>query len=72
VSGDDFDFENQESSSFKSADGLVSVEMFKGRPVLVLRRTPDDKYPMSFGIGKARLILDNYQAIQDFVNKNQG
>lgn len=43
---------------------------FNGRPTLSLLRTPDDEYPFTFGIGKARLIVENYPAIAKFVKEN--
>jgi len=38
---------------------------FKGNPMLTLN--PDSKYPFSFGLGKARLVLEHSEAIQKFV-----
>jgi len=43
---------------------------FKGKPVLILKRTDEDKYPFSFGLGKAKLILENMQEIEAFVQEN--
>lgn len=43
---------------------------FKGNPILKLMRNDEDKYPFSFGLGKARLILDNIQDIEKFVKEN--
>ena len=40
---------------------------YKGNPLLVLKRTEEDKYPFSFGVGKARLILENIEEIKKFV-----
>ena len=40
---------------------------FKGQPVIVLKRTNEDKFAFSFGLSKAKLILDNLEAIQQFV-----
>ncbi len=41
------------------------VEEFKGNKVLVLN--PGSKFPFSFGVGKAKLMLDNIEAIKNFV-----
>jgi hypothetical protein len=56
----------------KSAiDGvLVSEAEFKGNKMIVLKKTPDDKYPLQFGLGKAKLIMDNVAAIEEFLRKN--
>jgi hypothetical protein len=43
---------------------------FKGQPVIVLKRNPDDKYPFSFGLSKARLIIEYFEDIRKFVAEN--
>ena len=30
----------------------------------------DDEYPFKFGVGKAKLILENIDAIKEFVEEN--
>ena len=50
--------------------GLVSESEFKGNKMLVLKKTPEDKYPLQFGLGKAKQIMDNIAAIQEFLRKN--
>jgi len=42
----------------------------KSFPTLELK-TDDDKYGLTFGVSKARLILNNIDAIRDFVEKNK-
>lgn len=44
---------------------------YKGRPVLILKESDDDKYPFSFGLKKARLILDHLEEIQNFVAEQE-
>jgi len=44
---------------------------FKGNPIIKLMRSEEDKYPFSFGLGKAKLILDNIDDIQKFAEENQ-
>lgn len=44
---------------------------FKGHPTLELRAKPDDKYGLTFGLPKAKLILDNLDAIRAFVAKHE-
>ena len=48
----------------------ISRTEFKGKPVLVIKRDADDKYPFSFGMSKARLILENLEEIKKFVDDN--
>lgn len=50
----------------------MSVERseYNGKPILVLRRSEEDKFPFSFGLAKARLILENLEEIKKFVAEN--
>ena len=43
---------------------------FKGKPVLVLKRSEDEKFPFSFGLAKAKMILDHLEEIKKFVTEN--
>lgn len=43
---------------------------FKGKPVLILKRSEDDQYPFSFGLSKAKLIIENIEEIKKFVDEN--
>lgn len=43
---------------------------FKGRPMLVLKNDEEDKYPFSFGMGKAKKILGHIEEIKKFVAEN--
>lgn len=49
----------------------MSVEYgeYKGNKLIVLKRNEDDKYPFSFGKGKARLIVENYDEIKKFAEE---
>lgn len=49
---------------------MVERSEFKGKPVLILKRNEDDKYPFSFGLTKAKLILENLEEIKRFVEEN--
>ncbi len=50
---------------------MVERSEFKGKPVLVLKRDENDKFPFSFGVSKARMILENLDEIKKFVEENQ-
>lgn len=50
---------------------MVEKTEFKGKPVLILKRNAEDKYPFSFGASKARLILENLEEIKKFVEETQ-
>ncbi|MFA5113895.1 MAG: hypothetical protein WC529_06350 [Candidatus Margulisiibacteriota bacterium] len=44
---------------------------FKGKPTIVLKRSEDEKYPFSFGMAKAKMILDHLEDIKKFVAENE-
>ena len=49
---------------------MIERSEFKGKPVLIMKRDENDKYPFAFGLSKARLILDNIEEIKKFVEEN--
>lgn len=49
---------------------MVEKTEYKGRPIITIKRKEDDKYPFSFGVGKAKLILANIEEIKKFVAEN--
>ena len=49
---------------------IVSESEFKGNPMIVLKNDEEDKFPFQFGLKKAKLILENIDAIKQFVEKN--
>lgn len=53
------------------SDLIIERSEFKGKPVLVLKKSEDDKYPFTFGLGKAKLILQAIPEIEQFVQDNQ-
>jgi hypothetical protein len=44
------------------------IGSFKDQPLLILN--PESKYPFSFGLAKARMILENVEALKAFVESN--
>ncbi len=50
----------------------VKTGEFKGHPTISLLKDDDDLRPFTFGLGKARLILANLDAIKKFVESNSG
>lgn len=53
-------------SDFDEAKQPVEGE-YKGRPILTLN--PGERYPFSFGLAKAKLILQHIEVIKTFVEK---
>lgn len=53
---------------------MVERSEFKGKPVMIIRRDENDRYPFTFGMSKARMILENIDEIKKFVadNSNEG
>lgn len=51
---------------------MIERSEYKGKPLIVIKRNEDDKYPFSFGVTKAKLILDNIEEIKKFVEENSG
>lgn len=48
---------------------MVKRGEYQGKPVISLTRTENDKFPFTFGVNKAKLILANIDEIQKFVEE---
>ncbi len=48
----------------------VKIGEYKGHKTISLTKGEDDKYPFTFGLGKARLIVENIEDIRKFVDEN--
>ncbi len=51
---------------------MIEKGEYKGKPLIIIKRSEDDKYPFSFGFSKAKLILENIEEIKKFVEENTG
>ena len=51
------------------ADGKHGNALGERRFRRVLKRADDDKYPFSFGKSKAKLIVENFEAIKKFAEE---
>jgi len=49
---------------------IVEESEFKGNAMIVLKNNEEDQYPFQFGVKKAKLVLENIEAIKKFVKKN--
>ena len=49
---------------------VAEVGEYKGKQILKLSRKIDDKWPFSFGVSKAKLILEHIEDIKKFVADN--
>jgi len=50
---------------------VVEESEYKGNPMIVLRRTQEDRYPFQFGLSKAKLIVDAIEDIKKWVEKQE-
>jgi len=53
-----------------SHQSLAELSEYKGNALIVLKSSADTKWPFQFGVAKARLILENIDAIKAFVDSN--
>jgi len=49
---------------------VIERSEYKGKPILVIKRDENDQYPFSFGLSKAKLILENIEEIKKFVEES--
>ena len=52
----------------KDRPDLPQESEYKGHPILTLN--PNSKYPFSFGLSKAKLIIEHLDLIKDFIQKH--
>ena len=50
---------------------MVERGEYRGQAVIIIKRDANDRFPFSFGLRKARLILDNINEIKKFVEENK-
>lgn len=50
---------------------VVEFDEFKGNKMIVLKRNDDDPYPFKFGKNKAKLLVENYEAVKKFAEEDQ-
>lgn len=48
---------------------IVTESEFKGNKMIVIKNNEDDQYPFQFGVKKAKMVLENIDAIKEFVEK---
>ena len=49
---------------------LIEESEYKGNPLLVLKNDENDRFAFSFGVGKAKKILEAIEQIKAFVKKH--
>jgi hypothetical protein len=48
---------------------MIEYGEFKGNKMIILKRDENDKFPFQFGKGKAKLIVENMEAIKQFAEE---
>jgi len=46
---------------------MITKGSYKGKPTISLKRNEEEKYPFTFGVAKAKLILAHIDEIKIFV-----
>ncbi|MCB4790916.1 MAG: hypothetical protein LHV68_03415 [Elusimicrobia bacterium] len=49
---------------------IITEGEYKGNPMIVIKNSEEDKFPFSFGLKKAKLIVENFEEIKKFVEKH--
>lgn len=48
---------------------MHEISEFKGNKVIKLKKNEEDTFPFTFGKTKAKLIVENYEAIKEFAEE---
>lgn len=59
----------------KNAKGvgmIVEKSEYRGKPIIIIKKTAEDRFPFSFGLTKARMIVESIDEIKKFVEENEG
>lgn len=48
---------------------MVEYDEYKGNKLIVLKRDENDQYAFKFGKTKAKLIVENFEAIKQFAEE---
>jgi len=48
---------------------VVEYGEYKGNKMIILKRSEKEKFPFQFGKSKAKMIVDNYSAIEEFAKE---
>jgi len=51
---------------------IVEKSEYRGKPIIIIKKTAEDRFPFSFGLTKARMIVESIDEIKKFVEENEG
>jgi len=49
---------------------VVERSEYQGKPMIVLKRNENDRYPFMFGLSKAKLVVENIEEVKKFIAEN--
>jgi len=49
---------------------MIDYGEFKGNKMIILKKDDNDNYPFQFGKAKAKLIIENFEAIKEFAESD--
>lgn len=50
---------------------MHEISEYKGNRILILKKNEEDKFGFRFGLSKAKLIMENLDTIQDFIDSSE-
>ena len=50
---------------------MIEFGDFKGRKVIKIKKGEEDTFPFTFGKAKAKLIVENFEAIKKFAEEEE-
>jgi hypothetical protein len=48
---------------------MIEYGEFKGNKMIIMKRNEEDKFPFQFGKNKAKMIVENFDAIKKFAEE---
>lgn len=49
---------------------VVEYDEFKGNKMIILKRDEEDRFPFRFGKNKAKLLVENFEAVKKFAEED--
>jgi hypothetical protein len=51
---------------------IAERSTYQGNKMIVLKKHENDKYPFSFGLAKAKLVVEGIEEIKKFIQEQEG
>ncbi len=49
---------------------IIEESEYQGKPVMIIKNDENDRFPFSFGLSKARKVIESIDSIKAFVAKH--